>query len=309
MLNNKTILITGGTGSLGRHLVERICSAYKPRKLVIFSRDEFKQMLMRKKFDENINSDYGCLRYFLGDVRDYSRLEYVFRNVDYIIHAAALKQIPTLEYNPTEAIKTNVDGTANVINACLNRNVKRAVLISTDKAVNPVNLYGATKLAAEKLFIAANSYNKTAFSCVRYGNVINSRGSVIETFLKLKEREIKNFPITDKRMTRFWLTLDEAVDIVLHALESVRGTIFVPIAPSMKIVDIATAIEPECILDETGIRSGEKLHESLISVDEDWSKIFVFDGRSSAVLNKDYPKSSNVNDLWMTAEELRRKLK
>jgi len=209
VLNDELILITGGTGSLGHALVKKICTDYKPKKLIIFSRDEYKQHKMNDKYD------YGCLRYFLGDVRDLARLKSVCGKVDYLIHAAALKQIPAIEYNPTEAIRTNVDGTTNVIEACIACNVKKAVLISTDKAVEPVNLYGATKLCAEKMFLAANSFNKTKFKVVRYGNVINSRGSVIERFLKLKEQGIKEFPITDKRMTRFWITLEDAADLVI----------------------------------------------------------------------------------------------
>ncbi|KKM74066.1 hypothetical protein LCGC14_1404140, partial [marine sediment metagenome] len=211
----KKILISGGTGSLGNALVGKICTDYEPEKLIIFSRDEYKQKVMAEKFDY-----YPCLRFFLGDVRDSTRLKEVCRDVDIVIHAAALKQIPTLEYNPTEAIKTNVDGTVNIVEACIYCGVSKAVLISTDKAVNPVNLYGATKLCAEKVFLAANSFNKTKFSVVRYGNVLNSRGSVIEHFLKLKKAGIKEFPITDERMTRFWLTLEEASELVINSLSN-----------------------------------------------------------------------------------------
>jgi len=279
MLNNKKVLITGGTGSLGNALVEKICTDYKPKKLIIFSRDEYKQKVMAEKYD------YPCLRFFLGDVRDLKRLNEVCRGIDILIHAAALKQIPKLEYNPTEAIKTNVDGTVNVVEACIACVVEKAVLISTDKAVNPVNLYGATKLCAEKVFLAANSFNKTKFSVVRYGNVINSRGSVIEHFLKLKERGIKEFPITHPDMTRFWITLEDAAAFVLKSLIMSNGEVAIPQIPSMRIVDIAKAIEPSCNFVVTGIRPGEKLHESL---------------------SENY--TSNGNDEWLTPEELRRKI-
>lgn len=279
MLNNKKILITGGTGSLGNALVEKICTEYKPAKLIIFSRDEYKQKLMDEKYN------YDCLRFFLGNVRNVTRLKEVCRDVDIVIHAAALKQIPALEYNPTEAIKTNVDGTVNVVEACIANNVKKAILISTDKAVNPINLYGATKLCAEKVFLAANSFNKTKFSIVRYGNVLNSRGSVVEHFLKLKEKGIKVFPITDVEMTRFWLTLEDAAELVISSLSN-GELLTIPKIPSMKIIDIAKAIEPNCHFRITGVRSGEKIHESL---------------------KEGY--TSDTNDWWLTPKELRRKIK
>jgi len=278
MLNNKYILITGGSGSLGHALVERICSEYKLAKVIIFSRDEYKQSLMQKQYD------YECLRYFIGDVRDLQRLKQVCRNIDVVIHAAALKQIPTLEYNPTEAVRTNVDGTRNVIEACTENSVQKAVLISTDKAVNPINLYGATKLCAEKMFLAANNFNKTQFSVVRYGNVLNSRGSVVEKFLKLKEQGIREFPITDMRMTRFWITLADAADLVLDAING-NGEMLIPKLPSMRISEVARAIEPDCAFKEIGIRPGEKLHEAL---DEGYT--------------------SDKNDLWLSVEALRRKI-
>lgn len=280
MLNNKKILVTGGSGSLGHKLVERLCAEYRPDKLIIFSRDEYKQSLMQRQYD------FDCLRYFIGDVRDLRRIKQVCKDVDVVIHAAALKQIPAMEYNPTEAIKTNVDGTVNVIEACLSDNVKKAVFVSTDKAVNPINLYGASKMCAEKLWLAANSFNKTHFTVVRYGNVINSRGSVIESFLKLKEKGIKEFPITDKRMTRFWITLEEAVDLITIALEGGEiSNVYIPKVPSMTIVDVAKAIEPDCTFREIGIRPGEKLNESL---------------------TEDY--HSDSNEWWMTPEELREKI-
>lgn len=278
MLNNKKILCTGGTGSLGNALVEKICIDYKPAKLIIFSRDEYKQKLMAEKYN------YECLRFLLGDVRDLKRLKQVCQDIDILIHAAALKQIPKLEYNPTEAIKTNIDGTVNVVEACIANGVERAILISTDKAVNPINLYGATKLCAEKVFLAANSFNKTKFSVVRYGNVLNSRGSVIEHFLKLKKMGIKVFPITDVEMTRFWLTLEEAAELVINSLSN-GELLTIPLIPSMKIVDIAKAIEPDCHFRIKGIRPGEKLHETL---------------------NEGY--TSNTNTWWLTKEDLRRKI-
>jgi UDP-N-acetylglucosamine 4,6-dehydratase len=278
VLNDKRILITGGTGSLGNKLVERICTDYRPFKLIIFSRDEVKQGQMKQKYD------YDSLRYFLGDVRDINRVNRVMRGADIVIHAAALKQIPTLEYTPTEAILTNIDGTINVMESCIDNNVKTAVFISTDKAVNPINLYGATKLCAEKAWLAANSFNKTKFKVVRYGNVINSRGSVIELFLKLKEKGIKEFPITDKRMSRFWITLDEAVDLIYEALEGEKD-LYIPVAPSMMIIDIARAIEPECTFEEIGIRPGEKLHETLCE-----------------------GYHSDSNEWWMSREEFLEKL-
>ena len=259
LLRESTVLITGGTGSLGKKLTKRILEC-KPKKVIVFSRDEFKQSEMMKDFPEP--------RYFLGDVRDESRLMQAMDGVDYVVHAAALKQVPALEYNPEEAIKTNVQGSMNVISACNATGVKKCVFVSTDKAVNPVNLYGATKLCAEKLFIAANAYNKTDFVCVRYGNVIGSRGSVIPLFQKLRDDGVKKLPITSPDMTRFWITLEEAVNLVLLGLTTaVGGKILIPRAPAMKVTDVASAIIPGCEFDIVGIRPGEKLHESLISED------------------------------------------
>lgn len=298
MLNDKRILITGGTGSLGNALVEKFCAEYHPDKLIIFSRDEFKQSLMQKKYD------YDCLRYFIGDVRDLRRLKQACNNVDIVIHAAALKQIPAIEYNPTEAVRTNIDGTVNVIEACIENNIKKAVFISTDKACSPINLYGATKLCAEKLWLAANSFNKTLFSVVRYGNVINSRGSVIEHFLKLKAEGIKEFPITDRRMTRFWITLEEAVKLVIGTLDMNWSKYpCIPHIPSMKITELAKAIEPDCTFKEIGIRPGEKLHEVLAAKNEQVHYGYGWSGHQS---NDTY--TSDTNDQWMTKEELREKL-
>jgi len=307
MFNNKMVLITGGTGSLGRALVKRLFTDYKPKKVIVLSRDEYKQHQMAEDFD------YDNLRFFLGDVRDKSRLCDTFRGIDYVIHAAALKQIPVLEYNPEEAIKTNIIGSTNVVNACIKNNVKRAVLISTDKAVNPVNLYGATKLAAEKLFLAANSYNKTKFCCVRYGNVIGSRGSVVPFFERIKDAadsdgwgRVATFPITDVRMTRFWITLDDAVNLVFYALTTIpQDVVFVPTVPSMKIVDIARAIEPKCDLNIIGIRPGEKLHECLVSSDEDTVFLVDRDFRGCQRASSSY--TSDTNDWWLTKEEWRKK--
>lgn len=267
MLNNKIVLVTGGTGSFGRKFAETILKRYRPKKLIIFSRDEFKQHEMSKKFPK---SKYE-IRYFLGDIRDKDRLKRAFEGVNYVVHAAALKQVPALEYNPTEAVKTNVLGADNIVDAAIDKGVEKVIALSTDKAVNPVNLYGATKLVAEKIFIAANAYagSRVKFSAVRYGNVIGSRGSVIEFFLKLKKENIKKFPITDRRMTRFWMTIEESVELVLSALkEGVGGEIFVPSIPSMKIVDLAKVVEPNCSFRIEGIRPGEKIHEILISKDE-----------------------------------------
>ncbi len=267
MLNGKTILITGGTGSFGGYFVKTILKKYKPRKVIIYSRDEYKQLMMQRSFVgyEDI------LRFFLGDIRDRSRLHKAFDGVDYVVHAAALKQVPALEYNPSEAVKTNVIGAGNIVDAAIEKGVQKVINLSTDKAVNPINLYGATKLVAEKIFVAANSSvgGKVKFSGVRYGNVIGSRGSVIPIFLGLKAAGIKEFPITDPQMTRFWISLDQSVELVIRALQEAEGgEIFVPKIPCLKIKNLAKAIDPECTFSYTGIRPGEKLHESLISDDE-----------------------------------------
>ena len=267
MLNGKVILVTGGTGSFGQTFTKVILGKYKPKKVIIFSRDEFKQHEMAKRFP---NTKYN-IRYFIGNVRDRQRLERAFEGVDYVIHAAALKQVPALEYNPIEAVKTNIMGANNVVDAALDRGIKKVIALSTDKAVNPINLYGATKLVAEKIFIDANAYGggKVIFSVVRYGNVVASRGSVIEALLKLKRQKAKVFPLTDEKMTRFWMTLEESVKLVLKALaEAEGGEIFVPRIPSMKIADLAKAILPDCRFKKIGIRPGEKINELLISEDE-----------------------------------------
>ncbi|MCX5679382.1 MAG: UDP-N-acetylglucosamine 4,6-dehydratase (inverting) [Candidatus Omnitrophica bacterium] len=268
MLDGKSVLITGGTGSFGHKFTEMALKQYNLKKLIIFSRDEYKQYEMAKLFPEN---KYEAIRYFIGDVRDKDRLHRAFQGVDYVVHAAALKQVPALEYNPTEAVRTNVDGANNVVDAAIDAGVKKVIALSTDKAVSPANLYGATKLVAEKLFIAANSYSggSVKFSAVRYGNVVGSRGSVIPFFIDLRARGVKEYPITDERMTRFWITLEQGVELVLKTLdESVGGEIFIPKMPSMRVTDLAKALDPNCVLKMIGIRPGEKIHESLISEDE-----------------------------------------
>lgn len=262
MLNNKTILITGGTGSFGKDFAKYILQNFKPKKVIIFSRDEFKQFHMQKEFND------PRLRFFIGDVRDFSRLERAFDGVDIVIHAAALKHVPILEYNPFEAVKTNILGSQNVIEAAINRKVKKVLLISTDKAVHPVNLYGSTKLCAEKLFVSGNSYSKdTNFSAVRYGNVIGSRGSVIETLKK--NPNANKVHITDMNMTRFWIDLKQALELVLYALEHMEGgEVFVPKIPSMRLVDLFDAIAPKAKKEVVGVRSGEKIHEILLTGEE-----------------------------------------
>ena len=268
MLNNKSILITGGTGSFGKKMTQVILENYKPEKLIIFSRDELKQYEMEQKWNEN---DYPCIRYFIGDVRDRERLIRAFNGIDFVIHAAALKQVPAAEYNPTEAILTNVNGAMNVIDAALANNVKKVIALSTDKACNPINLYGATKLCSDKLFIAANVYSgddkDTIFSIVRYGNVLGSRGSVVPFFIKIAPSGI--LTITDPKMTRFLITLDQGVHFVINAIEICKGgEIFVPKIPVSKVADIAEAIGPDCKQEIIGIRPGEKIHELLIGEDE-----------------------------------------
>ncbi|MBW1767646.1 MAG: UDP-N-acetylglucosamine 4,6-dehydratase (inverting) [Deltaproteobacteria bacterium] len=266
MFNDKVILITGGTGSFGKKCTDIILKRYKPKKLIIFSRDELKQFDMSQQFSM---WDYP-IRYFIGDVRDKERLYRAFQGVDYVIHAAALKQVPTLEYNPFEAVKTNIIGAQNVINVAIDHGIKKVIALSTDKAANPINLYGATKLCSDKLFIAGNSYTKSEgpiFSVVRYGNVVGSRGSVVPFFLKQREKGV--LPITDPRMTRFWITLEQGVEFVLKCFKNmVGGEIFVPKIPSMNIMDLARAICPECNTETVGVRPGEKIHEIMISKDD-----------------------------------------
>lgn len=267
MLDDKNILITGGTGSFGKKATEIILNNYSPRRLIIFSRDELKQFEMSQTFSM---SQYPCMRYFIGDVRDKERLNRAFYGVDYVIHAAALKQVPAAEYNPFEAVKTNIIGAQNVINVAIDQGVSRVMALSTDKAANPINLYGATKLCSDKLFVAGNTYGshkETRFSVVRYGNVIGSRGSVIPFFLNSKDNGY--LPITDPKMTRFWITLEQAVEFVLTCLKNMcGGELFVPKIPSMNIMDLARAIAPECETKIVGVRPGEKIHELMISRDD-----------------------------------------
>ena len=266
MFSEKSILITGGTGSFGRQYVKTILSRYRPKKLIIYSRDELKQYEMAQTYDAK------CMRYFLGDVRDADRLTQALRGVDIVIHAAALKQVPAAEYNPMECVKTNVHGAENIVRATLENDVSRVIALSTDKAANPINLYGATKLASDKIFVAANNVagdHKTCFSVVRYGNVVGSRGSVVPFFRQLIEQGEKELPITDQRMTRFWITLQQGVDFVLKSFERMfGGEIFVPKIPSVKITDLANAMAPGLKHKFVGIRPGEKLHEIMCPADE-----------------------------------------
>ena len=321
MLNGKTILITGGTGSFGNHFTDYVLQHYKPKKIIIYSRDEFKQFQMRNRLMEHD----AVMRYFIGDVRDEARLHRAFEGVDYVIHAAALKQVPACEYNPNEAIKTNIHGAMNVIEAALDTGVKRVVALSTDKAVNPVNLYGGTKLVSDKLFIAANSYSgykDTRFSIVRYGNVAGSRGSVIPFFRSLVESGERELPITDFEMTRFWITLEQGVQLVIKALgESKGGETFIAKIPSFKITDLAKAILPDGVLKEVGIREGEKLHEVMITKEDSlytyeydqhfivyphmswWTENNAIQGGRPVVHGFEY--SSGTNSWWLTVEQLR----
>ena len=320
MLNDKTILITGGTGSFGKKCTEIILKKYKPKKLIIFSRDELKQFEMAQIYSDK---KYKCMRYFIGDVRDKERLDRAFHEVDYVIHVAALKQVPAAEYNPFEAVKTNILGAQNIINTAIDQKVKKVIALSTDKAANPINLYGATKLCSDKLFIAGNSYvgkDHTVFSVVRYGNVLGSRGSVIPFFLKQKETGVLS--ITDPRMTRFWITLDQGVNFVLDCLERmVGGELFVPKLPSMNIMDLAKAIAPKCQTRIIGIRPGEKLHEVMITKDDarktlEFDNYYIiqpqfrfFEGRfknnGGKSVPEDFEYNSQSNTWWLTENDLK----
>ena len=314
--------MTGGTGSFGRAFVRTLFAEHRPSRVVVYSRDELKQFEMAQEINP------PEIRYFIGDVRDPERLQRAMKGIEIVIHAAALKQVPAAEYNPIECIKTNVMGGENVINAAINEGVERVVVLSTDKAVNPVNLYGATKLCSDKLFISANHYSGqdgTRFSVVRYGNVIGSRGSVIPFFKE--RRKTGKLPITDPRMTRFWVTIDKGVESVFTALRLMQGgEIFVPRIPSMRIVDLATAIDPDCEHEIVGIRPGEKLHEILVPKDEalntlafddfyvirpafhwwDYDEGNALDGLQGKPVAEDFEYSSDNNAEWMTAEDLRR---
>lgn len=313
----QVVLVTGGTGSFGRRFAAIMLKEYSPRKLIVFSRDELKQHEMRET-----GFDQPNLRYFIGDVRDRERLIRAMHGVDIVIHAAALKQVPACEYNPMEAVKTNIFGTSNVVEAALDAGVKKVVALSTDKAVNPVNLYGATKLAAEKLTVQSNAYAAgaaTRYSCVRYGNVVGSRGSVVPIFLN--QRATGTLTITDERMTRFWLSLEQGVRFVVKCVEEMLGgEVFVPRIPSMKVLDLARAIAPEARISVVGIRPGEKLHEVLISEDEArntverdrmfivrppetlWERTLTYEGR---VLSEGFRYASDTNQEWLDIEGIR----
>lgn len=324
MLDNKTILITGGTGSFGHQFVDYVLKNYKPKKIIIYSRDEYKQFVMDNEYKEYRD----VLRYFIGDVRDEGRLKRAMNGVDYVIHAAALKQVPACEYNPIEAIKTNINGAVNVINASLDAGVKKVVALSTDKSVNPINLYGGTKLVSDKLFIAANSYsgeNGTIFSIVRYGNVAGSRGSVIPFFDNIIKNGGTELPITDYRMTRFWISLEEGVKLVIKALEESRGgETFISKIPSFKITDLAQAMLPGCEMPEVGIREGEKLHEIMITTEDslhtyEYEKHFIVypqmnfwnEGKvipGGKKLEYGFSYSSGNNSQWYNVDDLKKLL-
>lgn len=315
-LDNLSILVTGATGSFGKKFIEVVLREHQPRRLIVYSRDELKQHEMRTG-----GYDHPSLRYFLGDVRDVDRLRRAMNGVDVVVHAAALKQVPACEYNPFEAIMTNVMGGKNMIDAALDAGVKKVIALSTDKAVNPVNLYGATKLCAEKLFVQSNAYSGatgTRFSCVRYGNVVGSRGSVIPLFVK--QRKTGTVTVTDPRMTRFWITLEQGVKFVVRCIDLMHGgEVFVPKIPSMNIMDLVKAIAPNCAVKEVGIRPGEKLHEVLISEDEarytvETEDMYVIQPQHSWWLKDNWKNSrtvkdghryaSDTNPQWLSTEQL-----
>lgn len=325
LLNDKTILITGGTGSFGKYFTRYVMEHYNPRKIIIYSRDEFKQWMMQNGFKEYEDK----LRFFIGDVRDQERLRRAFEGVDYVIHAAALKQVPACEYNPNEAIKTNIHGAMNVIEASLDAGVKKVVALSTDKAVNPVNLYGGTKLVSDKLFVAANAYvgNKDVnFSIVRYGNVAGSRGSIIPLFRDIIAKGGTELPITDVRMTRFWISLEEGIELVIKALEEAKGgETFISKIPSFKITDLAEAMLPGCKIKEIGIRPGEKLHEIMVTTEDsfttyEYDRHFIVypqmtwnnkqqPDMSGRKVEEGFSYSSGSNTEWLSVEQLRELLK
>ena len=327
MLNNKTILITGGTGSFGKKFLEMIFERYEPKKVIIYSRDEFKQSVMQNEYKDKV--DMGRVRFFIGDVRDKERLFRAFDGVDYVIHAAAMKQVPTCEYNPMEAIKTNIHGAQNVIDAALDKGVKKVVALSTDKAVNPINLYGGTKLVSDKLFIAANAYtgaNGTVFSVVRYGNVAGSRGSVIPIWKNIIDNGGKELGVTDMRMTRFWITLRQGVELVFKAMEESKGgETYISKIPSFHIGDLAKAMLPDCVINEIGIREGEKLHEVMVTRDDsrstyEYDKHYIVypnyswvpDGNvmpGGKLVEEGFEYNSGNNTQWLDVEQLREALK
>lgn len=328
MLNNKTILITGGTGSFGKKFLSMVFEHYSPKKVIIYSRDEFKQSLMQSDYKNNLNMDK--VRFFIGDVRDRERLYRAFKGVDYVIHAAAMKQVPTCEYNPFEAIKTNIHGAQNVIDAALDCGIKKVVALSTDKAVNPINLYGGTKLVSDKLFISANAYSGgkgPIFSVVRYGNVAGSRGSIIPIFKDIIEKGGRTLPITDMRMTRFWITLEQGVELVFKALaESKGGETYISKIPSFHITDLAKAMLYNAAIKEIGIREGEKLHEVMITKDDsrmtyEYSKHYIiyphfewYDFKNNFIqggklVKESFEYNSSTNSVWLDIDELRTSLK
>lgn len=329
MLNNKVILVTGGTGSFGKAFTKYVLTHYDPRKIIIYSRDEFKQFIMQNDFRKEFPDKFSKLRFFIGDVRDRERLTRAMEGVDYVIHAAALKQVPACEYNPAEAIKTNIHGAMNVIDSALDTGVKKVVALSTDKAVNPVNLYGGTKLVSDKLFIAANAYAGSKdinFSIVRYGNVAGSRGSVIPFFYDKIQKGEKDLPITDYRMTRFWISLQQGVELVIKALQDAKGgETFISKIPSFKITDLAEAMLPGCNKPEVGIREGEKLHEIMVTVEDsmttyEYDKHFivypqmVFQERATVLpggkkVPEGFSYSSGNNTEWLTVEQIRELIK
>lgn len=317
VFKGKTILVTGGTGSFGKAFIKYILTNDCPQKIIVFSRDEMKQYFMREEYKNN-----NVLEFVIGDIRDQNKLNTVCKGVDYVVHTAAIKIVPTAEENPTEAIKTNIFGAMNLIDAAVNNQVKKVIAFSTDKACNPVNLYGATKLCSDKLFIAANSYSLskgTAFSVVRYGNVIGSRGSIIPIFLEKKKDGV--IPVTDERMTRFWISLEHGVKFVTNCLECMNGgEIFIPKIPSMKIVDLVHAIAPECRIDYIGIKPGEKLHETMISPDDSRNAIeldggYIIQPQFDWWDPKNYPNgkrlpdgfaySSNTNPNFLSVDQMR----
>lgn len=328
MLNGKTILVTGGTGSFGHKFLEMVLERYDPHRIIIYSRDEFKQHLMKTKMEEKY--DMSKVRFFIGDVRDKERLMRAFDHVDYVVHAAAMKQVPACEYNPFEAVKTNINGAQNVIDAAIDRGVKKVVALSTDKAVNPINLYGGTKLVSDKLFISANAYSKvskTVFSVVRYGNVAGSRGSVIPVFENLIQHGAKELPITDPRMSRFWITLEQGVELVFKALrESNGGETYISKIPSFYITDLAKAMLPEGGIKEIGIREGEKIDEVMVTKDDsfltyeydnhyiiyphfDWWKFDPSQIGDGVKVPDGFEYNSGNNKQWMSVDDIREQLK
>ena len=321
-LNDKTILVTGGTGSFGQQFISTVLENFDMRRCIVFSRDEQKHYDMSRTFSVE---RYPCMRYFIGDVRDVDRLELAMRDVDYVVHAAAMKHVPLAEYNPFECVMTNIHGAENVVKAALRKGVKRVIALSTDKAANPINLYGATKLAADKIFIAANNLagaGGTEFSVVRYGNVIGSRGSVIPFFRQLIAEDMPHLPITDERMTRFWITLDQGVQFVLSCLRMMRGgEVFVPKIPSMRIVDVARCLAPGKPIEVIGIRPGENLHEVMVPADEARATLdhgdryivlptfmaspdAVYRAAGASPVKNDFSYASDSNEEWLSGDEL-----